>query len=247
MAKIHFILQGKGGVGKSMIASLLYQALIEIGKETGKEVIAYDTDPINKTLSGFEELKVEKIDIMSGRDIDPRKFDDLYEELANAPENAHVIVDNGASSFVALLSYIKENDVIPTLVENGHSILFHTVITGGQAMKDTIAGMQLLTQQFPDSDIAVWLNPFFGEIVSEDGRKFEEFGAYKKHADQFVALISLPDVPKSTMGYDIEMVFSNKNTFSTAIKNCGKIAIRSRIRKYWEAVLELIKDPAICE
>lgn len=35
MAKIHFILQGKGGVGKSMIASMLYQGLTELCREDG--------------------------------------------------------------------------------------------------------------------------------------------------------------------------------------------------------------------
>ena len=43
MATIHFILQGKGGVGKSMIASMLYQALLHYEKE----VQAFDTDPVN--------------------------------------------------------------------------------------------------------------------------------------------------------------------------------------------------------
>ena len=33
MATIHFILQGKGGVGKSMVASFLYQSLRHFGKD----------------------------------------------------------------------------------------------------------------------------------------------------------------------------------------------------------------------
>ena len=38
MATIHFIQQGKGGVGKSMIAAILYQVL----RHLGKEVVAFD-------------------------------------------------------------------------------------------------------------------------------------------------------------------------------------------------------------
>lgn len=45
MATIHFIQQGKGGVGKSMIAAILYQVL----RHLGKEVVAFDTDPVNAT------------------------------------------------------------------------------------------------------------------------------------------------------------------------------------------------------
>ena len=33
MATVHFIQQGKGGVGKSMIASILYQVLRLLGKK----------------------------------------------------------------------------------------------------------------------------------------------------------------------------------------------------------------------
>jgi len=46
MATIHFILQGKGGVGKSLIAALLAQYL----HGRGLEVYCFDTDPINATL-----------------------------------------------------------------------------------------------------------------------------------------------------------------------------------------------------
>lgn len=60
MATIHLILQGKGGVGKSMIAAFLYQAL----RHFGKEVIAYDTDPVNSTLAAFAEFNVTTLSVM---------------------------------------------------------------------------------------------------------------------------------------------------------------------------------------
>ena len=59
MATVHFIQQGKGGVGKSMIASILYQTL----RLLGKQVIAFDTDPVNATLAGFKEFEVSCLDI----------------------------------------------------------------------------------------------------------------------------------------------------------------------------------------
>ena len=56
MATIHFIQQGKGGVGKSMIAVILYQVLGHLGKE----IMAFDTDPVNSTLAGFREFAVTR-------------------------------------------------------------------------------------------------------------------------------------------------------------------------------------------
>lgn len=88
MATIHLILQGKGGVGKSMIAAFLYQAL----RHFGKEVIAYDTDPVNSTLAAFAEFNVTTLSVMKDGKIDDRSFDSLLEAIMEVPQDAHVIV-----------------------------------------------------------------------------------------------------------------------------------------------------------
>ena len=61
MKQIHFVLQGKGGVGKSFVAALLAQYL----KSTGNEVHCYDTDPVNQTFSRYKKLKVEIVKILT--------------------------------------------------------------------------------------------------------------------------------------------------------------------------------------
>lgn len=120
MATVHFIQQGKGGVGKSMIASILYQVLGLLGKK----VAAFDTDPVNATLAGFKEFTVTCLDILRNGDIDPRQFDTLIDTIMEQSPETHVIVDNGASSFLALNSYIKENNILGILQESGHSVFF---------------------------------------------------------------------------------------------------------------------------
>ena len=84
MATIHLILQGKGGVGKSMIAAFLYQAL----RHFGKEVIAYDTDPVNSTLAAFAEFHVTTLSVMKDGKIDDRSFDSLLEAIMEVPQDA---------------------------------------------------------------------------------------------------------------------------------------------------------------
>lgn len=120
MATVHFIQQGKGGVGKSMIASILYQVLLLLGKK----VAAFDTDPVNATLAGFKEFEVTCLDILKNGDIDPRQFDTLIDTIMEQKPETHVIVDNGASSFLALNGYIKENSIIGMLEEGGHAVFF---------------------------------------------------------------------------------------------------------------------------
>jgi cellulose biosynthesis protein BcsQ len=49
MSTVHFVLQGKGGVGKSYAAVLFAQYL----RERGLTVSCFDGDPLNQTFGGF--------------------------------------------------------------------------------------------------------------------------------------------------------------------------------------------------
>ena len=53
MKQIHFVLQGKGGVGKSFISAILAQFIAK-----NSEVMCYDTDPVNQTFAAFKALNV---------------------------------------------------------------------------------------------------------------------------------------------------------------------------------------------
>ena len=241
MATIHLILQGKGGVGKSMIAVMLYQAL----RHAEKEVIAFDTDPVNATLASFPEFDVTKLDVMKDGNIEPRKFDELLEALSQAPDNAHVIVDNGASSFIALASYLSDNDFIDLLEDQGHRVFLHTIVTGGQAMGDTLQGLARMAINFPRSPLVVWLNPYFGDIAI-DGAGFEHFKIYKEYAHQFHALISLPQGNKALIGKDLEELFARRQSFEAGINGSSThIAVKARLRRYWNQIHACIEQAGI--
>ena len=240
MATIHCIQQGKGGVGKSMIAVILLQVL----RHLGKEVMAYDTDPVNATLAGFKEFEVARVDILKDGNIDPYKFDKLINQIAELPQDAHVIIDNGASSFLALNTYIREDNILGILKDSGHSVFFHSVITGGQAVADTALGLRSLAMGFPDSPIVVWLNPFFGEIRMDD-RPFEEFKVYQEFGNQFHAVITIPQGNKATLGKDLEMLFAKRQSFAAGINASQSIVTRSRLFRYWNELVSVVELAAI--
>ena len=124
MAKIHMVLQGKGGVGKSFIATVIAQYKISKGQQPQ----CIDTDPVNATFHGFKALNVRLLEIMQGDEIQTRNFDTLVELIA--PSKDDVIIDNGASSFVPLTHYLISNQVPALLQDMGHEMVVHTVITG---------------------------------------------------------------------------------------------------------------------
>ena len=164
MAKIHMVLQGKGGVGKSMIAAVIAQ--YKAGN--GQKPICIDTDPVNATFEGYKALGVRRLNIMDGDEINTRNFDALVEQIATA--EADVIIDNGASSFVPLSHYLISNQVPTLLRDMGHELVVHTVITGGQALQDTVSGFAQLASQFPAECLFVtWLNPYWGAIEHAGG------------------------------------------------------------------------------
>ena len=81
---IHLSLQGKGGVGKSLVASILAQYFLH----HGVEVHCLDTDPVNQTFSQYSALGAEHLELMRDGKIDSRGFDALMERLKAARDKA---------------------------------------------------------------------------------------------------------------------------------------------------------------
>ena len=211
MAHIHLVLQGKGGVGKSMIASFIAQYKLS----KGKLPLCLDTDPVNASFEAYKSLKVQRLAIMQGDEIDPRSFDHLIELVAKT--NVEVVIDNGASTFIPLSAYLLTNHIPNLLRDMGHQLVVHTVVTGGQAASDTINGFAQLVKQFPaDVQFIVWLNPYWGPIELK-GKTFEDMKAYLEHKDRVSAIIRLPDLKKETFGRDLSTMLQNHLTFDEAM------------------------------
>lgn len=211
MAKIHMVLQGKGGVGKSMIAATLAQ--FKSGK--GVRPLCIDTDPVNATFEGYKALKVRRLKIMEGDEINTRNFDALVELIAQA--KGDVIIDNGATSFMPLSHYLISNQVPALLQEMGHELVVHSVITGGQALLDTVNGFDQLAKQFPGECLfVVWLNPYWGPIEA-DGKGFEQMKGYTANKARVSAIIQIPALKEETYGRDFAEMLKARLTFDEAL------------------------------
>lgn len=223
MAKIHMVLQGKGGVGKSMIAATIAQ----YKAASGHTPLCIDTDPVNATFEGYKALNVRRLNIMEGDEINTRNFDALVELIASTKND--VIIDNGASSFVPLSHYLISNEVPAVLKDMGHELVVHTVITGGQALLDTVNGFAQLASQFPAECLfAVWLNPYWGPIEHE-GKGFEQMKAYTANKGRVSAIIRVPQLKEETYGRDFAEMLQARLTFDEALA-MDSLTIMSRQR-----------------
>lgn len=210
---VHLILQGKGGVGKSYLASLLTQFL----NSRQRPVTCIDTDPVNATFAGYKAFNVQRVELMEGGSLNERKFDDVMEQVVSG--SGDFVIDNGAASFIPLSFYILENDAINVLTANGKRVVIHTVVTGGQAIRDTLEGFKSLATQLPENvELVVWLNEFFGDIAAE-GKQFEDMAVYQKNRDRVSGLVRIHRQTGATFGKDVQLMLDSKMTFQEAAES----------------------------
>ena len=219
---IHMSLQGKGGVGKSLVASILAQYL----QNDNRSIECIDTDPVNRTLSQYKAVNAGRLELLRNGNVDPRGFDALMERLLT--EDVTFAIDNGASTFLPLWSYVIENRVMDLLSNAGKKLYVHTVVTGGQALLDTINGFRSLAQSTEERTIVVWINEYFGR-VERDGKTFADMAAYVENAGKVFGSVHITQRNYDTFGRDIEEVIARKLTFDEAIRE-GSFSLMTKQR-----------------
>lgn len=206
---VHVSLQGKGGVGKSFVAALLAQYLGRAGS-----VVCIDSDPVNATLAGYGALKVEHLNILRRGQIQERQFDALVEKICG--NDSSFVIDTGATNFVPIWHYLLENEVMRLLEDRGRSTFIHTVVVGGQGLRDTLNGFDEIAGAATGCPVVVWLNEYFGEIEA-DGNKFEEMPVYQKHRERIAGAVLIPQHNPQTWGEDVREMLESRMTFQEAI------------------------------
>jgi CO dehydrogenase nickel-insertion accessory protein CooC1 len=62
--RVHLVLQGKGGIGKTFCANLL----VQYHQHIGRPVKAYDCDPVSASLTSVSGLSAEAVQLMDEDD-----------------------------------------------------------------------------------------------------------------------------------------------------------------------------------
>jgi hypothetical protein len=221
-AGVHLVLQGKGGVGKSLVASLLSQYF----RDKGIPCRSIDTDPVNQTLSQYKALGVQQLRLLSDGRINTAVFDELMEDLFTQPET--FIVDSGASTFVPLWRYLLENDVVTLLQDRGRTVYLHSVVTGGQALLDTLSGFADVAEKTSANNLVAWVNEFFGPVV-HNGKEFTELAVVRNHLERLRGIVRIERRTPDTFGRDMDELLRKKLTFEEALTG-GGFSIMSRQR-----------------
>ena len=240
---IHIVMQGKGGVGKSVVARLIAEYMIE--KE--RSYAAFDADPVNQTFGALTGFGVEIVDLVKAGNVDAARFDGLVEK-AMASETEAVIIDTGAAAFLPLLRYIEDTALPELLAENGHELFFHTVVTGGPSFDDTFEGFARMSERFgDDANVIAWVNSYFGDVENE-GTAFSDMKDVKDliKREKLAGIIMIPemsDLPRADFS-----AFLKRDTPFARIKDDTDVSLmaRSRLQKlsrqFFEAMDSVLGD-----
>lgn len=228
MKIVHMMLQGKGGVGKSTCISYLAQYL----RHNGVEFQGVDTDPVNQSFSAFKGLPVKHLELLEQGNVRQRRFDSLIEEIVSGDKD--YVIDNGASSFIPLASYIAENKIFDLLERNGVIVYLHTPVVSGAAMVDSLSGMKAIAEMTGRQNLVVWRNGFFGNVVQGD-LALEEMKVFKNSAKSILGVIDIPVRTDDTYGIDLKKMLSMGLTFDEAIEGKEFMLVqRERIKNVRE-------------
>jgi hypothetical protein len=208
-ATVHITLQGKGGVGKSFVSSLLAQYYI---RQQSRPVHCFDTDPINATLAQYRALDAEHINVLQRGAINEKEFDTMVERLC--ADTGVFIVDTGATTFVPLWNYVLDNEILGLLTKEGRQVYVHSIVAGGQALSDTLNGFDRLAKTTDQKNVVVWLNEYFGEIEG-----FAEREVTQGNLAKLVGSVLIRERNPQTYGDDVKQMLQQRLTFDEAIRS----------------------------
>jgi hypothetical protein len=238
-------MQGKGGVGKSLLASYLAQYIRE--KKGG--CLVFDTDPLNSTLARTKSLDARVVKILDDDHVTILKtaFDQMIEECAEMDMDA--VIDVGASSFIHLLEYFEVNGIYDLWHEMEHRCTLHTIITGKDFLDtcDQFGVVMEKTGRLTSVSSVVWLNSFAGP-VEKAGRGFEETLVYQENKAHIKAILAMPVFTDDMMRHDFLAMMDAGKTFDEMIGDPSvHLMNRQRTKMMKKRVFDTIGHAGIFE
>jgi hypothetical protein len=135
MTNIHLIGGEKGGVGKSVVARVLAQYLID----KNIPFVGFDTDRSHSSLLRFYS------DFASPMLIDSYESLDTMVELAAENRDERILVDLAAQTHERLVKWMDESGVLEALNDHGLSLAYWHVMDSG---KDSVSLLKNLFDRF---------------------------------------------------------------------------------------------------
>ena len=218
MANLHFIGGEKGGVGKSVVARVVAQYLID----NELPFLGFDTDRSHGSLLRFYSGFASPVVVDSFESLDA-----IVEAAVEQPEK-RILVDLAAQTHDALVKWMDESGVLDLASETEMTLNYWHVMDSG---KDSVDLLKKLLDRFDSRlNYVIVLNQLrgddFGIFEKSDMRKrAEELNA------KFVSLRRLHEPVMTKIDAGSTSFWAAKNKSATEVKGLG-ILERQRV-KVW--------------
>jgi hypothetical protein len=183
MTRLHFIGGEKGGVGKSVVARILAQYLID------RQIpfLGFDTDKSHGSLLRFyaDYAAPVVIDRYEG-------LDRIIEAAAEQPER-RIIVDLAAQTYSFLTQWMEESALLDIKDELGIAVTYWHVMDSGRDSSDLL--IKLLDQFGSRLPLVVVLN----EVRGSDFAILESSGALARARELGAQVVALRKLQDTTM------------------------------------------------
>lgn len=224
--QIHFVIQGKGGCGKSLLA-LILGMYFKIHKR--KECDFYDIDQVNTTFTQYENLEVQHLRITEAdniNEINPRLLDDVVQKIIDSKAEV-VVVDTGSNTFLNLLNYLVQNQIFDIFYGMDFPVYIHTVIVGSGDYNDTLNGAKAIIENL-SIPVIVWINEYFGPAIEKLKNSDLNSDNYE-HKESILAYMLLTKPNEKLLGQDLVLMITNRMTLLD-VESSDQFSFVSRIR-----------------
>ena len=213
------------------MASLIAQYL----RENGRLPVCFDTDPVNSSFVAIKALGAEPVVLVEDDAINITAVDAMIERILK--EDAEVVMDNGAASFIPLSNYLIGDSVAEVIEAAGKQMMVHIILVGGGGAIDTANGLKDVVTQFPPSvRVMVWINEFFGPVAI-NGTPFMETQFYEQHKERLSGVITLLQQNPKTTGINLSEMAESKRTFAEMLADPAVFVMpKQRLTQYRRAV-----------
>ena len=231
MANIHLIGGEKGGVGKSVVARVLAQYMID----KGIPFLGFDTDRSHGSLLRFYA------DFASPVVVDRYESLDAVVEAASENREKRVLVDLAAQTHEALVTWLDESGVLEALGENGLSLSYWHVMDSG---RDSVDLLKKLLDRFSSRlNYVLVLNHVRGENFDILDKSGEKQRALSLHA-KVVTLKRLHEAVIRKIDAGSTSFWAAKNKSETDVKGLGLLE-RQRVKVWLKNAYEQIDSVMI--
>jgi len=183
MSMIHFIGGEKGGVGKSLVARLLSQYLID----HNLPFLGFDSDRSHGALLRFYSAYASPVVV------DQYESLDKVVEAATEDNERRILVDLAAQTHQPLVKWMEESGMLELAKEFGISVRYWHVMDSG---KDSVDLLRRLLDRFgAQLDYVLVLN----QLRGDDFDIFESSGEKERALALGARIISIPRLHESAM------------------------------------------------